>query len=85
MRERNVLDQTCTTEGKSLCGGWLFVTSWWFRGRCLPKFPLPVGRVTAHIDDQRYGSKTTKGRIPDLESGICKSESISQLNVQRNL
>ena len=38
-----------------------------------------------HINDQRYGSKITKGGIPYLESGICKSESIGQLNVQRNL
>ena len=28
------LDQTCATEDDSLCGGWLFVASWWFPTSC---------------------------------------------------
>ena len=35
-----------------------------------------------HVNDQRPGIKSTKGRVPQLESEVCKSESIDQSNVQ---
>ena len=54
---------------------------------CLCWFSRPYECVTLSTSGTKYVvvGDVAKGRIPELESGIGKSESIGQLNVQRIL
>ena len=54
---------------------------------CICWFSRPYKCATLSIFETEYVAvgDVGKGRIPELESGICKSESIGQLNVRTNL
>ena len=53
---------------------------------CICWFSRPYECVTLSTSGTEYVvvGDVAKGRIPELESGIGKSESIGQLNVERN-
>ena len=88
------MDQTCGTEDDSLCGSWMFVASLWLATSCCdvvslgempPQVSISPLEEWLYINDKRYGSKITKGGVPELESKTCKNDSIGQLNAQTNV
>ena len=62
------LDQTCATEADSLCGGWLFVASWWFPSSCcdvmsLGEMPPQVSTSSRWKGDYTLITKDTDAKL----------------------